>query len=297
MPEEHTGDHRRDDPDGGLFVGVAEQHEQRGDGHDPGGDGLGDQVARDLLLPGHRVRRGVGGAGHDAVVDVGHRGVRRGGVGPDHPVAGDGGAGGIERCLVGTAVVDLGLGVLLGRPDGDVVAGDDAVDRIGRIVEVDDLDGLGRAHHHTRRLEPDLDAVVAEVALVRRRGLGVDVDRVVGAGVHAGLAADAVVVFEVDHAVVGTEQRRGRADLHARRVVAVVAAHDVELAGDVGEVAGLDVLDPGAVDPDGHVVFALARHGAGVTADARVAVEEEAEARHRPSVVDVTYAAIGTNCQ
>ena len=115
---------------------------------------------------------------------------------------------------------------------------------------------------------------------IRDSGLGVDVERVVGARVHARLAANAVIVLEVNNAVVGAEQRRSRADRHARGVVALVAAHDVELASHVGKGSRLDVLDPGSIDPERNIVLALAGDRAGMTANAIVAVEKEAESCH-----------------
>ena len=60
-------------------------------------------------------------------------------------------------------------------------------------------------------LEPDVDPVRAEVALLGRVILGVDEDRVVGAGRDAGLAADADRLVEVDDAVRPPVHRRGRA--------------------------------------------------------------------------------------
>jgi hypothetical protein len=59
------------------------------------------------------------------------------------------------------------------------------------------------AHHNTSGFEPDLDSVVAKVALIRNVGVWVDVDRVVGARIHAGLAADADFVIEVNDPVTG----------------------------------------------------------------------------------------------
>src|SRR5690606_33871988 len=113
-----------------------------------------------------------------------------------------------------------------------------------------------------------VDAVGAEVALRRRVGVVVDIDGVVGAGLQAALAADAVVTVEVDDAVVPGEQRAGRADLDAGRVGAVVAPHHREVAGGVGERTAVDVLDPGTELADRHLVLRLARDGAGVAPDA-----------------------------
>ena len=68
---------------------------------------------------------------------------------------------------------------------------------------------------------------------------------------------------------------------HTRRVVALVATHDVELAGNVGKRSGFDVFDPSAIYAQRDVMFALAGHRARMTANAVVAVEKETESRHR----------------
>ena len=59
------------------------------------------------------------------------------------------------------------------------------------------------AHDNTCRFEPDLNSVIAKIALIRNVGVWVDVDRVVWACIHARLAADADVVIEVDNSVAG----------------------------------------------------------------------------------------------
>src|SRR5206468_2885533 len=70
------------------------------------------------------------------------------------------------------------------------------------------------------------------------------------------------------------------ADGDARRPFTVVAAHHGEQPAAVGEGAFLDVLDPGAIDADGDLVLALARHRAGVAADALAVVDHEPEGGH-----------------
>src|SRR5690606_3493731 len=125
-----------------------------------------------------------------------------------------------------------------------------------------------------RRLEPDLHAVRAEVALGGRVADRVDVDRVVGAGLDAGLAADAHVLVEVDDPVRAAVHGRGRADRHAGRVLALVAAQHPEVPLGRGAAPLLDLLDPGAEHPQGDVVLRLAGHAAGVAADAAVVIDE-----------------------
>src|SRR5256885_15269028 len=70
----------------------------------------------------------------------------------------------------------------------------------------------------------------AIVALRRRRRLRIDVERIVGTGLHARLAADAAAAVEVDDPVVPTVERDGRANGDAGRRVAVVAPEHGEIA-------------------------------------------------------------------
>src|SRR5690606_23827719 len=118
--------------------------------------------------------------------------------------------------------------------------------------------------------------VRAEMALLDRAEVIVQVDRVVRAGLHARAAADAGVAVDVHDAVGPFLQSVDRADLDARGVGAVVAAEHGEVAADVGITPLLDVLDRRAEVADGHAVLGFAGDGAGVAADAGVVVDEEA---------------------
>ena len=181
-----------------------------------------------------------------------------------------------ERGRLRAEIVELGPRALLRLAHLRLLRGDQPRDRAVRIVEIARHDGLDRAHHHARRLEAALHAVGAVVALGRGLGLGVDVERVVGARLHARLAADAAVPVEVHDAVGPAIERHRRADRHAGRVVAVVAAHHAEVAPGVREHALLDVLHPRAVHPQRDLVLLLAGHRAGVTADALALIDDEA---------------------
>jgi hypothetical protein len=78
--------------------------------------------------------------------------------------------------------------------------------------------------------------------------LRIDVDCVVGAGLQASFAADTNFGVKIDDPVGALVHRRDRANAHAGRVGAMVAARYLEHAPHVGEGALLDVLDPRAVD-------------------------------------------------
>jgi hypothetical protein len=60
----------------------------------------------------------------------------------------------------------------------------------------------------------------------------------------------------------------------------VVAAIDQKITPRVGKLALLNILDPGAVDADGNVVFGFAGDGAGVAADAFSLVYDKGVFRH-----------------
>src|ERR1700737_5224415 len=128
-----------------------------------------------------------------------------------------------------------------------------------------------------------LDAMRAEVALGGSAGVGIDVQSVIGAGVHAGFASNAAAVVEINHAVIALEQCAGRTNLDARRLVAMIAAHHAEVAADVGKGAFLFVLDPGAEDADRDLMLILAGHRARMAADTPVLVDHKAVTHARLS--------------
>jgi hypothetical protein len=135
-----------------------------------------------------------------------------------------------------------------------------------RVLGADDL---------ARRFETLLDAVGAEVALLRAAGLLVEVEGVVGAGLHAGLAADADVLVEVDDAVRPLVEGSDRADRHAGGGGALVATQHGEVAADGREGADFGVLHPGPEVAQRDFVLGLAGDRTGVAADAAALVENE----------------------
>ena len=169
----------------------------------------------------------------------------------------------------------FGFGSLLGRPLKQLVGRHHPCDLRGGVVEVACDDRLLGAHHDAGRLDADLDSVHAVVALLGRVLLGVDVQGVVRARLHARLAADAAVGVEVDDPVVTLVERSGGADRDARGVGAMVAPHHREEPFGVRPCTLLDVLHPGAVDSEGDLVLGLAGHRARMAADACRLVDDE----------------------
>src|SRR5882724_2212789 len=115
----------------------------------------------------------------------------------------------------------------------------------------------------------------AEVALRRRTFVRIDVDGIVGAGLHARLTADAAVRTEVDDTVFALVHRRDRTDGHARRILTVIATGDLEYAPGIGKDSVFHVLYPGAIHRERDMVFRFARDRAGVAADALPVIDDE----------------------
>ncbi len=295
--QEGRGERGEDQRQQGHQAGEEEQGRQhaqrqagRGQQEGAGPDGLGDEVGRHLPVPGHPMGGGISlarrdgraqqRAGHGAVFDVDGAAPIAGTVfgpgGPQQPAI-LARRGGDDGALFGVNVEELGLGALLGLAHAHRLRGQGAGDLGERVVQVAGQDGVLGADDDTGRLQAHLGAVRAEVALGRGVGVGVNVDGVVGAGLHAGLAADAGFGVELHNAVGALIHGRGGADVDAGRVGAVVAARHLEEAAGVGEGALLHVLHPGAVNADRHLVLRLAGGGAGVTADALAVVNDKAE--------------------
>jgi hypothetical protein len=108
----------------------------------------------------------------------------------------------------------------------------------------------------------------------------IDEQLIVRARDHAGAAADADVRSQIDDPVAPLEERVGRTDPHARRVVALIAEHREEEAARLREDALLDRLDPAAVHPDRNCMLGLAGDGAGMAADAFSKIDGEPVVRH-----------------
>jgi hypothetical protein len=103
--------------------------------------------------------------------------------------------------------------------------------------------------------------------------LRVDVNGVVWTGLHASLAADTDTGVEFDDAIRSLEHGGHRANVHAGRVGAMVAARHLEETPRIRKRAFFDVLYPGAVDSQGYFVFGFARRGAGMAADALAIID------------------------
>jgi hypothetical protein len=114
------------------------------------------------------------------------------------------------------------------------------------------------------------------MTLGSRALIGIDVNRIVRASLHASFAADASLGTEIHNTILALVHRSHGTNGHARRILAVIAARDLKNAARVGVFAFLHVLDPCAVYAQGNVVFGFAGNCASMAADALAIVDNEA---------------------
>src|SRR5215471_14640688 len=173
-----------------------------------------------------------------------------------------------------------------------------------RIVEIAEIASDSWTVGHTGRRLAGAHPIAAEIAfhhhvllvalrtrlLIGRHAVGkivlwlvVEVPVGVGAGHHAGAAADAQIVVYVDDAVLPLEARTGRAGVDARRIFAMVAQHGQEELAN-GRILTLLVLEHARiVDAGRRAVLRLACQLAAVTSDTALEIDHHSPSHDRPS--------------
>ena len=151
-----------------------------------------------------------------------------------------------------------------------------------RVVEVAIEAGASRAALHTRRELALGGEVMAKVALLHNAGLLVIAALTIRAGLHARLAADALLGVNEDNAgLLVAVGGAGGANLEARGILALLAHRRQRVAHHVGVLTdGTDNLHLVPGKTQGHLVLHLAGHLAGVAASAAVNVDDYAITRH-----------------
>ena len=181
----------------------------------------------------------------------------------------------LQESLIHPHIEEFWLCPLLRFAHADFLRGHDPADPASGIVQISGDDRLRRTDDDAGRLQTHLDPMGAVIAFRGRVGVRIDVERVVGTGLHAGFAADAAAVIEIDDAVGAAKQRAGRADFNAGGIVAMVAPQDAKVAPGMRELAFFYVFDPRPKNPDWNIVLFLAGHRARVAANAAILIDDK----------------------
>src|SRR5215471_16005723 len=185
---------------------------------------------------------------------------------------------GLEQIAFDAFVVKLRLSSLVRLAYGHFFSGDDAARLTGWIIQVASNNRLRRTDNHACRLEVRLHAMRAEITLGRRIGVGINVERVVRAGLHAAFTANTSAVVKIYDSIRTAVEGFGGTNLDAGSRVAVVTSHHAEVTAGVRKFTFLDVFDPGAKNAHRDLVFLFARHRTGVTPNTSVLVNDKAVA-------------------
>jgi hypothetical protein len=116
----------------------------------------------------------------------------------------------------------------------------------------------------------------AKMALGGRVIFRVNVNRIVGTGLHAGFAANAAIGTKIDNPIFALIHRSHGTNGDAGRFLAVIATRDLKNTPRVRKDALLNVFHPGSVDADGNFIFSFAGDCAGVASDAFAIIDYEA---------------------
>ena len=105
--------------------------------------------------------------------------------------------------------------------------------------------------------------------------VGVEIDGIVRASLHARFATDANGLIKFHDPIITFVHGRYRTNLDTRRVGAVIAAGDLKMTLALRVGAHFGVFHPGAVHAQRHIVFTFAGHRTGVTSDAGFVVDHK----------------------
>jgi len=93
---------------------------------------------------------------------------------------------------------------------------------------------------------------------------------------HAAFAANTSTIIKIYDSIRTAVEGFGGTNLDAGSRVAVITSHHAEVAAGVRKFTFLDVLHPGAKDPNRNLMFLFARHRTGVTSNTSVLVNNKA---------------------
>src|ERR1700756_4064334 len=188
----------------------------------------------------------------------------------------------IQKISIDADIEQFGPGTLLRFAHTNLLHGDPTANLAAGVVKIPGEYRLGRADNFASWFETHFDPGSVEIAFRGGVAVGINIQRIVGTGLHAGFAANAAFVIEIDNAIRPSEQGHRGTNFNARRIVAMIAAQHREVAAGIGITAFFNVLYPRPIYPDGDVVLFFTSDGTGVTADAAVLIDQESVTHREP---------------
>jgi hypothetical protein len=117
----------------------------------------------------------------------------------------------------------------------------------------------------------------AEITLLRRVAIRIDVECIIRTRLHTRLTPDAATIIKIHNAIVAFEERRGRTDGYAGRVNAMITAQHRKKAACLRVLTLFNVFNPGAISADWYFVFRFAGNRAGMATNTFAMVNQKSD--------------------
>jgi hypothetical protein len=120
----------------------------------------------------------------------------------------------------------------------------------------------------------------AIIALGRRLAVWINIERVIGACLHTRFTTDTTTRIKIYDTIAAFIKCPGRTNSDTGSIITVIAAVDQKITARVRKLALFNILDPRAIDPNGHIMLGLARHCTGMTPNTLSLVNYKPVFRH-----------------
>jgi hypothetical protein len=115
----------------------------------------------------------------------------------------------------------------------------------------------------------------AEVAFCSSVVIRMNVNRIVGTGLHARFAAYAPIAIKINYAIFSLPESGDRANFHTGSVRAMIATLHRKNSAGAWKFTLFDVLNPRAIYADRQVMFLFTGNSTGMTSNALAIVDDE----------------------
>src|SRR5947209_7013657 len=150
-----------------------------------------------------------------------------------------------------------------------------------RVMHIARDNSAFRADRDTCRFQSHFRTMSAIIALGRRLAIWINIERVIGACLHTRFTTDTATRIEVYNTIAAFIERPGRTNGHTGSIITVIAAVDQKITARIRELALLNILDPRAIDSNGHIMLGLARHCTSMAPNTLSLVNYKPIFRHR----------------
>lgn len=117
----------------------------------------------------------------------------------------------------------------------------------------------------------------AEITLLRRVAIRIDVERIIRTRLHTRLTSNAATIIKIHNAIIAFKECRCRTDGYTGSVNAMITAQHGKETARIRVFAFLNIFDPGAISADWYFVFRFAGNRAGMATNTFAVVNQKSD--------------------